>query len=279
MPTLKTRRQNLPQRSADPGMDSGVLKRGFAVIAILVEATHPLSLREIAEASQLSDSSLHRLLQSLCEAGYVVRDGARRYHASSKAFAPLTIYHPLNVLRQDAFDRLRALREEFGLTASLIVFIGMDRLILDVSGASGMLSPYYGTHLDNPLHVSAAGKLLLLTLSPAERDAALGSSPYAALTARTFTNPESFAKELEKTGIQGFSTNIDENFIGFSAIAVPLLCGPSQVVGCLVLTGATERFTEERISEMAASLRNHARLISAGSHAMRAISAMFVRAK
>lgn len=276
MPSLQTRKQ--AQRMTDPRAESGLLKRGFAVIAVLVEATHPLTLREIAEATQLSDSSLHRLLQSLCEARYVVRDGSRRYHASSRALVPLTIYHPLNVLRRDAVKPLGALREEFGLTSSLIVFAGMERLILDVWGATGTLSPYYGTHLDNPLHVSAAGKLLLLTLSQAERDAALGPCPYEALTPFSITNPDAFAEELEKIARQGFSTNIDENFVGFSAVAVPIICGPNQIVGCLVLTGATERFVEERIQEMGNSLRNTARLISLGSQSMRAIRAMFARA-
>lgn len=267
-----------PQKPTDLRAESGLLKRGFAVIAVLVEATHPLTLREIAEATQLSDSSLHRLLQSLCEAGYVVRDGARRYHASSRALVPLTIYHPLNVLRRDAAESLCALRDEFGLTSSLIVFAGMERLILDVWGASGTLSPYYGTHLDNPLHVSAAGKLLLLTLSLAERDAVLGPSPYEALTPASITTAAAFAEELEQVSVKGFSTNIDENFVGFSAVAVPIICGPNQIVGCLVLTGPTERFVDERIQEMGNSLRNAARLISFGSQSVRAIRAMFARA-
>ena len=86
---------------------------------------------------------------------------------------PLTIYHPLNVFRRDSFDVLRTLREESGLTASVVVFVGNERLVLDVSGIVGSLTPFYGTRLENPIHVSAAGKLLLLSKSAADRKAIL----------------------------------------------------------------------------------------------------------
>ena len=257
--------------------DSGALKRGVAILDVLLDATRPLTSREIGEALGLSDSTVHRLLQTLCEAGWVTRAGPRSYHASGKAFLPLSIYHPFNVLRRDAFEPLRALREEFGVTASLIVFVETERLILDVLGVTGMLAPYYGTRIDNPLHVSASGKLLLAALPPEGRDALLGRPPYAAHTPLSRTTRDAVAEDLEQIEVQGFATNIDEDFVGFSAVAAPLFCGPDQVIGCLALAGATERFTIERVPEMGRSLRNSARLTSLGSQSVRAIRDMFVR--
>lgn len=266
-------------QEADARSDSGALKRGFAVLQVLLEATHPMTSREVASAVGLSDSTAHRLLQSLCDAGYVLRDSARRYLVAGKALLPLTIYHPLNVLRRDAFEPLRVLRDDFGVTSSILVFVGGERLLLDVLGVTGMLAPYYETRLDNPLHVSAAGKLLLLSLSGAEREAALGEAPYLQMTPRTITSKAELAKNLETAAAKGFATNIDENFIGFSAIAAPLTIGGDKMVGCLALAGATERFTSPRVEEMGQSLRNSAQLISSGSQSMRAVHAMFGRSR
>ncbi|MGL5166139.1 MAG: IclR family transcriptional regulator [Afipia sp.] len=257
--------------------DAGALKRGLTILEVLVEAARPLTSHEIAETVQLTDSTVHRLLQTLWEAGYVSRDPSRkRYHASSKALGPLTIYHPLHTLRRDAFEPLRTLREQFGLTASIVVFVGLERLVLEVSGASGVLTPFYGTCLRNPLHVAVSGKILLLTMSSAERKQLLGDSPYESLTAKTITDPDQFKHELEQTAARGFATNIDENFVGLSAIGAPLVFASSQTFGCVMLAGATEKFTPAAIEEMGKNLREVAALISFSPSA-RAISTMFSR--
>lgn len=259
-------------------LDSGALKRGLAILELLVEATHPLTSRDIAEQLQLSDSTVYRLLQTLTEAGHVVRDDGRRYHAASKALLPLTIYHPLNVFRRDAFEVLRVLREESNLTASAVVFVGNERLVLDVSGIVGSLTPFYGTRLDNAIHVSAAGKLLLLTKSPHDRKAILGPGPYKTFTPSTITDPGKFSDHLKDVAAAGYATNLDENFIGLSAVAVPLITGPNQTMGCLIVAGASERVVN-RVEELGHKLLNGAKLLSAGSPALRSIRAMFARVR
>ena len=145
----------LPQNRSE----AGALARGLAIMDVLVDAARPLTLHEIAEEVALTDSTAYRLLQALCEAGRVLRDpSGKRYHASSKTLNPLTMYHPLHVLRRDATEPLRQLRARTDLTSSMVVFVGMQRLVLDVSGVSGTLTPYYGTCLTNPLHVAVSGK-------------------------------------------------------------------------------------------------------------------------
>lgn len=280
---MEDRSRQMPLRpvssEADSRGDSGALRRGFAVLEALLEAAHPMTSREVAAAVGLSDSTTHRLLQTLCDTGYVVRNGARRYHVGTKALLPLTLYHPLNVLRRDAFEPLRALRDEFGATASLVIFAGTERLVLEALGVTGSLAPYYGTRLDNPLHVSACGKLLLLSLSSDEREAALGKAPYLRMTPKTITTRKALMAELDAAAKNDFATNIDENFVGFSAMAAPLTLGPGKVIGSLVLAGATERFapSPRRIEEIGESLRSSAQLISSGSPSIRAVCAMFGR--
>jgi DNA-binding IclR family transcriptional regulator len=207
----------------------------------------------------------------------VCRDEAKRYHASPKSLLPLTIYHPLNLLRREAFEPLRALREQFGLSASFIVFVGSERLVLDVSGVTGMLTPYYDTYLRSPLHASASGKLLLQNLSPKARADLLGPGPYHAYTSRTITDPEALARELDRTARRGYAVNLDENFVGISAMGALILCGPEQAAGCLLLAGASDRFSDPRIEEIGQALCEKANLFSFGSPPLRAVKSMFSR--
>lgn len=259
----------------DQKPDSSVLSRSLGLLSVLTEANKPMSLREIAEVVQLHDSTAHRLLQGLCDVGLVGRSDSRRYYAMGRAFLPLSVYHPLNALRRDSYESLIELRSLFDVTAGLMVFIGTDRMLVDLAGASGMLAPFYNTHQNNPLHTSAAGKVLLHTMSQKERDAALGPAPYARLTPFSKTTKQELNAELELTGKRGFGTNFDENFVGMSAIAAPLSPEPNQVVGALVLVGPTSRFQQSKIQKMASTVQDRARLISIGSPAVRAVRSLF----
>lgn len=256
-------RMSKTQAAPDSPQDTGALRRGLSVIELLVESLRPLTLHEVAEAVKLTDSTVHRILQSLMEADYVMRDASgKRYHAASKALGSLTMYHPLQILRRDAFEPLRLLRKQTELTSSLVVFIGNERLVVDLSGVSGVLTPYYETQLRNPLHVAVSGKILLLNRSPKEQHELLGDGPYEALTPSTITDPEAFQQELEQIVVRGYSTNLDENFIGFSAIGAVVTCGPDQVLGCVMLAGSSKEFTPDTIAEWGKILQDQARLIS-----------------
>ncbi|MBW3096439.1 IclR family transcriptional regulator [Pseudohoeflea coraliihabitans] len=246
-----------------PRSDAGSLGRGLAIIESLMEAARPLSLHEISESVGLTDSTVHRILQTLHDANYVLKDpSGKRYFASAKAMSPLTMYHPLHILRRDAFEPLRTLRMRSELTSSLVVFVGLERLVVDISGAFGVLTPYYETCLRNPLHVAVSGKLLLLSRSADERRELLGDGPYEALTPSTITDPAALEEELSEAARRGYSTNLDENFNGFSAIGAPVTCGPGQTLGCVMLAGASKEFSGAAMAQWSRALQEQARLIS-----------------
>ena len=234
-----------------------------------------MTSRDVAAAVKLSDSTAHRLLQTLCETA--ARDLRRRTPLSRRGQGAATA-HDLSSAQCSAARRVHAAvhaPDEFGVSASIVVFAGSDRLVLDVIGVTGSLAPDDGTRLDNPLHVSASGKLLLLSLPAKERDAALGKAPYVRLTPKTITTRKELMANLDAATRDGVATNLEENFIGFCAIAAPLTLGPERSPPLIVLTGSTDRFVPARLEGMSASLRSSAQLISTGSASVRGVHAMF----
>jgi DNA-binding MarR family transcriptional regulator len=57
--------------------DPGALPRGIAILELLNEATRRLTWHEIADAIQVNDSTVHRLIKTMHELGYVCRDQAK----------------------------------------------------------------------------------------------------------------------------------------------------------------------------------------------------------
>jgi len=254
--------------------DGGVLQRSFALLEILTDAAHPLSLREISEAVQLNDSSVHRLLQGLCDVGYAEKLSNKRYSATGKAYLPLSVYHPLNALRRDCYQSMNELRDQFGQTVSLVVCNGTERILLEISGAPGVLTPYYDTQLKNPFHAASVGKLVLQRMTTEERLALLGPPPFKAFTPKTIVDFEELEEDLVRVGELGYALSIDENFLGISTIAAPLLLNENRLVGSIVLVGQTASFTDAAIRQMGETLINRCQLISVGSLALRAVASL-----
>lgn len=260
--------------NADPGrVEAGSLLRGLALLDVLRNAHRPMSGTELAEATQQPLSTVHRLMQLLVSGEYVYRHGAKRYFAGPKALLPLNLYHPLNALRREAREHLRAMRDQFRQTASIIVFLGSERLVLELAVENDSLSPYHATHLKSPLHGAASGKVLLASLPPAERARALGDGPLSRATPNTIVDLKTLEAELDVVRSRGFAVAIDENHIGLSAVSAPIHSAPGHVVGCLTLAGLTSTFSRETVHAAGPVLKMTADLFSLGSSAVRAIAA------
>lgn len=259
--------------STDAGRgEAGSLLRGLALLDVLRNAQRPMSGTELAEATQQPLSTVHRLMQLLISGEYAYRHGAKRYFAGPKALGPLNLYHPLNVLRREAREHLRAMRDQFRQTSSIIVFLGAERLVLELAVENDSLSPYHATHLKSPLHGAASGKVLLASLSPGERAKLLGSAPLARPTPNTISELRALEAELDVVRSRGFAVAIDENHVGLSAAAAPIHSAPGHVVGCLVLAGITSTFSRETVHAAGQVLKMTADLFSLGSSAVRAIA-------
>jgi len=251
--------------------EMGALQRGLALLELMQQAGRPLTLTELSEMAGLHTSTIHRLLQTLMQTEHVFRDAGRRYYAGPRTYLPLSLYHPFNVLRRDAYDTLRTLRDRFDVTCGLNLFIGTERLLLDLAAASDSLSPYYQTHLKSPLHAAASGKLLLLNFPPEVRAELLGPPPYARYTRHTVTDADALAADLRLAAERGYAVSRDENFDGISAVSGAIVPEGWRMLGAITLAGPSRYFAPEILPEMGEATRRAAELLAFGSPGVRAV--------
>jgi IclR family acetate operon transcriptional repressor len=244
------------------GLRVGTLLRGLAILDILIPAGYPLSLAEVATEAQLDLSTTLRLLRTLEEARQVIRMGdGKRYMASPKALRPLPLLHPLEQLRREVDPILRELAAKVAKTVVLVVYLGGERVVVEVMQSAGSLSPYYSTWLHGPLYASAPGKALLLSTEPARRKALLGDEPYAAFTQHTLTSWDAVEQDLALAAQRGYVLVQDEFYEGLSAIAVNFQTWAGRAVGCIALTGHSADFNEDTLGGIVAELKACARLM------------------
>ena len=241
----------------------GSLRRGLRVLDALVDAASPRSSAELARACGLEPSTTFRLLRVLIEAGYVLKEGeSKRYFASPKALIALPLYHPLNVFRRDAEGMLQGMRDELGETVGLVVYILGQRALLDLAHGRESWGPYYQTWVTTPLHGSASGKLLLMTLGREARVRLLGRGPYEAHTRFTITDPAALDADLKRSRARGYVVARDDAYVGLTALGAPLLMAGGRLIAGLVLAGRTAEFPEKRIAQTGLALKRAANLFA-----------------
>lgn len=264
----RTKKQVTPEEG---GGLAGSLMKGLRIVEHLVDAPTPQGLSEIASAAAIDNSTAHRLLQTLVESGYIVRDEAsRRYTAGPKALAPIGVTHPLSELSHEATPILGSLRNSTGQTSSLVLFLGTQRLVVEAAKGAQPLVPYYERWLRSPLHGSASGKVLLASLTPQERASLLGEGPYQGITPHTTTDPAELAEQLERVRERGFAVARDDAFVGMTAIAAPLKY-LGRTIGCLAITGRSDAVTADDDEAHGTSLANAASLLGSSAPSLRSV--------
>jgi DNA-binding IclR family transcriptional regulator len=266
--SLKTEASSIPVAGESP--EAGALQRGLLLLELMVNAGRALTLTELSELSNLHASTVHRLMQTLMQSEHVFRDGAKRYYAGPRSYLPLSLHHPFNALRRDSYETLRTLRDRFAVTCGLSVFIGTQRLVVELAVAN-TLSPYYQTHLTSPLHAAASGKLLLLNFPPQQRRDLLGPAPYQQYTPQTITDAEAVERDLALTAERGYAVSLNENFKGISAVGAPINVTPQRAVGSSTFAGPSHFFTADTVPEMGTLARQAADLLALGSPGVRAV--------
>lgn len=259
-----------------PEKDSGSLARGLAVLQAVVAAMRPVTLSEVSEATVLPTSTCHRLLLALLDSGHVFKIDATRYCPSPQALAPLSLDHPLNMLRRDVGHLLMNLQQAHGASALLIVFMGQARLVVDYVPGGGHLAPYFNTVVQSPLHASVSGKLLLAAVAAEQRESLLGDGPLQRCTRFTQCDHAQLRVELDEVAARHWATNLDEHLVGVRAVGVHLLAPSGAAMGALVLSGAARQF-EGRTEAMLEDLQQASRLLTDTAQSTRALARLLNR--
>ncbi|MDS1139117.1 IclR family transcriptional regulator C-terminal domain-containing protein [Pusillimonas sp. SM2304] len=246
----------------EPTAPTGTLSRGLAVMDVLLASSQPLSLAEVAAKVGLDQSTTLRLLRALETERQVLRlaDG-KRYLASPKALRPLSLFHPLEALRREAAPMLRDLASKLSKTVVLVVYFGLERVVLDVLQSPGSLSPYYESWLKGPLHASGPGKALLLSMDDKSRKSALGAEPYAAFTDATIRSWDAIQRNLQEAAQLGVISVVDEHYDGLTALAANFFGDTRNALGCIVVTGHSSELDADARQWIAKELAGCARLM------------------
>lgn len=196
-----------PKATTAPSAGSQTLARGLRVLEILGDAPQPLTITELAATLGVHRSNAYRLLRTLEEHRFILRDDAGLIRLGPRMVALARSVAP--DLTTAAAPELTRLAHETGMTVFLAVLDGEDIITLSSTAPAGVTAAVTRKPGDrHSWRVGAPGHAIESSLNASERAAFLGNSE---------PTPES-----EKAAAQGFALSQSEVIEGVTSIAVPL---------------------------------------------------------
>jgi IclR family acetate operon transcriptional repressor len=246
--------------SRAPGRVQSV-DRALDVLEALAQGGGPTGVAEVAVLTGLPQGTVHRLLQSLQQRGYVRREASRKYSlgASTVRLADAA----QRSLVRSARPFLAELVALSGETANLAVLEGDDVVYVAQVPSPHTLRMFAEVGRHVPPHSTAVGKVLLAGLPRDRALAVLRRTGLPARTPGTITDAEAFAAELDRVQATGWAADEEEQEVGVRCVAVPV-GDPGGVVAALSLSGPADRFAGGRTEGLVAEMQRVSRAFASG---------------
>jgi len=239
------------------------LERSVAILDCFTLETPVLGVRDAARKANLSSSTAGRLMAAMKDLGILNQDPETlAYMIGSKVLAWSGIYMVTSDVRSLSLPIMVRLQEQTRETISLYVMEGNDRVCVErlESPETVRIVARVGRRI--PLYAGSAGKVFLAYLPVARRDEILANNKLIPMTRRTITDLDELKTNLSKILRQGYAVSKGEWVLEASGVAAPIFDQFGRISAALTISGPSQRFTEEKIHEIAALVKPAAGEIS-----------------
>lgn len=227
------------------------VERTLDILESLVELGSEVGLVEISQAVSLPLATVHRLLGTLIQRGYVKQNRQnRKYSLGFRALQMGSDMRQRFSLRLEARPFLQRLMQSCGESANLAVLDDGEVVYIDQAQSSRILRMF--TQIGNrlPAHSTGSGKVMLAYAPPDIVEGILSRHGLAERTGHTIVNLEAFRKELERIRQRGYALDDQEHEEGVRCIAAPVRDESGQVVASLSISGPVTRLSDRQVEEI-----------------------------
>jgi IclR family pca regulon transcriptional regulator len=257
-----------PRVSKEPNPRySRSLEYGVAILECFSSERRELGIADLADLVGLSRSTTHRYAVTLVTLGYLEQNAKRKYRLAARAGTPGAA--SISAVRQSvrALAVLKELRDGTGYTVSMGV-LDRARVVYVYRLFGHRLGQYaidrdLGVGANVPLYCTALGKVLLASVSEAERRELLAGLNLITHGPRTILNRDQLAAELERISLREAVIS-DEEFVGGArSIAVLVPQSHGELPLAIEATVPSSAYTvAQLVKEIAPRLKRAAQLIA-----------------
>ncbi|RJT26111.1 IclR family transcriptional regulator [Mesorhizobium waimense] len=243
----------------ETAQSGGLINLVADTLFALTEKSEGLSIRAIAQATDNSRSSTHRILQALSRSDFVQQSesgsyvvGPRMLMLAARVFGVVPVLQIAHVIMKD-------LVQELGETCYLATFSEADGHATYVHRIENDHPVRYIQALGStiPLHAGAVGKAILAALP----DFDLGKLDMKVYTPNTQSSLTELKASVALARKNGYATSIEERVVGVGGAAAAVRSG-DRVIGALTVSVPKNRIPPDGLDKIGLCVSKHAEALS-----------------
>ncbi|MGE5632594.1 MAG: IclR family transcriptional regulator [Caulobacteraceae bacterium] len=240
------------------------VSRSLSILEELAKEQKGCGVTQLATATGLHKSTVHRLLSTLMSKGYVSKDtNTDRYCLGMKIlYLGSSILDRMDV-RLVAKPYIEALSYKVKEVVHLAILDDTEAVYIDkVESPENTIRMYSQIGKRAALHCTGVGKIFLAWMPESQSEAILKSKEMRAYTPNTITNIEDMKKHLEQIRNNGYAIDNIEHEDGVRCVAAPIFDMHHNVIAAISISGPIFKVTEDRVQALVDDILNTAGEIS-----------------
>ena len=233
------------------------LRRALSIMKAIAATSDGATLTEIARATSLASSTVHRLLSTLQQDRFAqFRTDGARWQVGVDAFTVGSAFVGVRDIAKGARPLLRRLMEESGETANLAILNGDMAVYMDQVESRQTMRAICKPGGRAVLHSTSLGKSMLAAMRPEEVNRILTARGMARFTRKTIDTPADMATHLAEVRTIGYAIDDEESSPGLRCVAAAVLNEHSEPIGAISISGPAIRVARERLPQLGSLVRS-----------------------
>jgi len=231
------------------------LAKAMKVLECFSNDQPELGITEIAEMVKLQKSTVHNIVSTFRELGYLScnKDNSKYYLGVKLLQFSYIINNHLG-FRNFFLPYMRQIADEL----KEVVYLGIpnegDVLYIETQFPHGSVAVRNILGERAPMYCTGLGKAMLAYLPVSEQEK-YASRKLKKFTENTITTKEALLRDLEQVRLRGYSIDNMEHEYGITCIGVPVFGHDKQVVAALSISAPSLRFDDATVAKNAKRMK------------------------
>jgi DNA-binding IclR family transcriptional regulator len=255
----------IDEPSSEPGRSRGIqsIERAFAILEEVARAREGVSLADLSKRVGLHNSTAFHLIKTMVSLGYIQQaKDSKRYRIGRQLFTLAAGALDEIELVTLATPVLEGLMRATGECSHFAIRSGANIVVLARTAGSGLFQMTDQVGVVRPAHCTALGKVLIASLTAAQRERYLGRSELRRFTAKTIVERDALLRELAEVRRSGVGFDDGEFDAEGRCVAAPVRDFTGQVAGAIGISGPIWRLSIQAMQDKVEQVREAAEELS-----------------
>jgi IclR family KDG regulon transcriptional repressor len=220
-----------------------------------LDSAGELSIGEISERLSMDKGTVHRIVNTIKEAGYVIQNQDNKKYANSiKLLAMGNRVLERTGIQKIARPYMKNIWDKTGETVNVGMMVDGNIIYIDKIESKSPIKVGQGIGTKVPIHCTGMGKVILAFTPEPEKNNILNNLNLERYTPHTFVSKNEFEENINEIMNNGYAIDDEEYVVGLICIAAPIFNHYNIPIAAISISCPKYRFKEDHHKELFSTL-------------------------